>query len=248
MTQARANYGDVIICMPGHTESVTAAGTITCDKAGVTVLGVGTGSLRPTITWTTGTGATITISAANVTFRNMVFNGAGVDAIVAMFTVTGANLWVDECYVVQGDATNQAVLGFSLGTGADGAMFTHNRFQSRTAGATAFIQSVVAIDRLQVVGNVLDGDTTAHIRNTTVAWTNALIDSNLFWCLGSAKLAIVDAAATGFITRNHSMITANIAAGGSVTAAAMLKSLNYTAEAAQIATSTIVDPAATGIA
>lgn len=248
MSQTRAAYGDVIICLPGHAESVIAAGTITCDKSGVTVLGVGNGALRPTITWSTVTGATVTVSAANVTFRNFIFNGAGVDAVAALFTVTGANFTMDQCYMVQGDATNQAVLGVSLGTGADGARITRSRFQSRTAGATAFINTLVAVDRLEVTDCVFDGDTTAHIRNATVACTNALISRNHFYCLGSAKSVIADAAATGFVTDNYSLITANIAAGGSMTAAGMAKAQNYAVESAQVATSAIVDPAATGIA
>src|SRR3990167_10978149 len=48
-----ANNGDLIIVMPGHTETVTAAAGLDLDVAGITLIGVGNGSDRPTINFTT---------------------------------------------------------------------------------------------------------------------------------------------------------------------------------------------------
>ena len=48
-----AAKGDTIILMPGHTEAVIAAGTITLSKSGVRVVSLGTGTARGTITYTT---------------------------------------------------------------------------------------------------------------------------------------------------------------------------------------------------
>jgi hypothetical protein len=151
------------------------------------------------------------------------------------------------CRVVIGGA-NQAVLGVSLGAGSDRAAFIACEFISSAAGSTAAIQGVVANDGLKVRDCLFNGDFTACINNTTVAWTNIFIDRNHFYCLGSAKSIILVATTTGIIRDNVSYITANIAAGGSMTAAGAAKFGNYAVENAQIATSAIVDPAATGIA
>ena len=58
--------GDVIVVMPGHAETISAAGGITADVAGITIIGLGNGGLRPIITFS-GTASTFVISAANVT-------------------------------------------------------------------------------------------------------------------------------------------------------------------------------------
>ena len=64
------NRGDVIYVLPGYTETVTAA--ITINKAGVSIIGLGNGTLRPTITGN-GTIDAVNITADNVTFDNFHF-------------------------------------------------------------------------------------------------------------------------------------------------------------------------------
>ena len=42
-----ANAGDIIVAMPGHVETVIAAAGLDLDVAGICILGLGAGSLRP---------------------------------------------------------------------------------------------------------------------------------------------------------------------------------------------------------
>ena len=79
---------DVIVLMPGHTESVIAAGTVTLSVAGVQVIGLGTGSKRPTFTFSTSTAASILVSGAGVKIANIV-GVAGIDALTQPIDVTG---------------------------------------------------------------------------------------------------------------------------------------------------------------
>lgn len=79
--RCRASKGDVIIVMPGHAETITAAAGIALDVAGVTVWGVGEGSLKPTLTFTTSTAADVNVSAANVWIHNVRFVN-GIDSLV----------------------------------------------------------------------------------------------------------------------------------------------------------------------
>lgn len=64
-----ASRGDVIYVMPGHAETVTAT-SIALDVAGVSIIGLGKGDLRPTLTYSTAA-ATITVSAANCSIVNV---------------------------------------------------------------------------------------------------------------------------------------------------------------------------------
>lgn len=52
--QGTANNGDIIYVMPGHAETLSAAADITIDVDGISILGLGTRSTKPTFTITTG--------------------------------------------------------------------------------------------------------------------------------------------------------------------------------------------------
>jgi len=68
--QCTASNGDVIYLLPGHAENLTAADSIDCDVAGVTIIGLGRGSLIPTFSTTAAAGS-ITVDAGNVTIQNV---------------------------------------------------------------------------------------------------------------------------------------------------------------------------------
>lgn len=93
--QCVANRGDVIVCLPGHSETLAAAAAIDADVAGVTVYGLGRGSARPTFNLT-ATGADVDIDAAGITFHNLLFTG-GIDAIVAALDVNAPDFSLLNC-------------------------------------------------------------------------------------------------------------------------------------------------------
>lgn len=104
-----ASRGDVIYVLPGHTETISNATALALDVAGVTIIGLGEGSLRPTITFDTATTATIPVSAANVTVKNIIFTANFAD-IVSVFTLTTANNFkLEGCYI-KATATNMNFL------------------------------------------------------------------------------------------------------------------------------------------
>lgn len=94
--KCKAGRGDIIMVMPGSTATVSAAGSITADVAGVAIIGLGQGSLAPTISFTTATTASIVVSAANVSFKNIRFSAAFAD-IAEAFTPSAANLLLEDC-------------------------------------------------------------------------------------------------------------------------------------------------------
>jgi hypothetical protein len=129
--QCVANRGDVIFVKPGHAETISSAGAIAADVAGVTIIGLGTGSTRPTLTFDTATTATITVSAANVTFKNIVFTANFAD-IVAPITLTTAKFFtLEDCYV-KATATNMNFLYVvdtnATSNDADGLALINNKW------------------------------------------------------------------------------------------------------------------------
>lgn len=87
-----ASRGDIIMVMPGHIEAVTAS-SITLDVAGVAIIGLGEGDLRPKFNFGATT-STITWSAANCSMKNMVLV-ATIDSVVAGITLSGAGATID---------------------------------------------------------------------------------------------------------------------------------------------------------
>lgn len=104
-----AGRGDIIFVKPGHAETLSAANAILADIAGVAIIGLGTGSLRPTFTLDTATTTTIGVTAANVSFKNCVFSANFAD-IVSFFTTTTAKYFtLEDCYF-KATATNMNAL------------------------------------------------------------------------------------------------------------------------------------------
>jgi len=91
--QCTANRGDIIMILPGHTETYsTATATsddLTLDVAGVAIVGLGSGSLKPTFTFDTANTVTVAVTAANVTIMNCDFVANFLSNAI-MFTLTTA--------------------------------------------------------------------------------------------------------------------------------------------------------------
>lgn len=88
--------GDLLLVKAGHTETLVAAGAITMDVAGVSIIGLGTGNNRPVLTFTPAAASTSNVSwtAANCSFENIVCV-AGLDALTKPFSITGARPYLD---------------------------------------------------------------------------------------------------------------------------------------------------------
>lgn len=126
VNKCTASQGDRIIVMEGHAETLSNATSLNLDVAGIHIIGLGVGSLRPTITLDTATTATIPVSAANITIENIIFTANFAD-IVAFFTLAAAaNFRLINCtfkatatdmnalYVVDTNATSNAADGLAI--------------------------------------------------------------------------------------------------------------------------------------
>jgi hypothetical protein len=218
-----ASRGDIIYVMPGHTESVTSATSLVCDVAGVTIRGLGEGSLRPTITLSSSTAATIPVSAANVTIDNVIIDLTGVDAIVAGITPTAAGFTLSNSLIITASASAQATLGI-LTTAAAGRMrLINNEFLGTTDAGTAAAVRIVGGNEHVVKGNRFYGAYTTSlgaIDNATTACLRVTIADNVIEnaTASSTKAMVFQAGSTGSITGNRMQILSGTAP---ITGAAM---------------------------
>lgn len=84
-----ANQGDTIVLCQNHAETLTAAGSVTADVAGINIIGLGTGDDRPTFTFGTAASASFLVTAANVYITNIV-GVSGIDALTNPFHIQAA--------------------------------------------------------------------------------------------------------------------------------------------------------------
>lgn len=185
-----ASRGDIIMVMPGHVETVTAAAGLALDVAGVAVIGLGQGALRAKVNLTTATTATVAISAASVSMYNILFTG-GIDDIASVIVVSAADVTLKNCEYR--DVTGQAQLAILTTASADRMLiegFVHNG--AAAAGGVSSIALVggdsIVIRDFKIVGNF----STSAIDIKTTATTNLSVHDGYIWTKNSADLCIKD--------------------------------------------------------
>lgn len=168
-----ANRGDMIVVMPGHVETVSAAAGLVLDKAGVLVLGLGSGSKRPQINFTTAVTADMDIDAANITLVNLLFTG-GFDNLTGPIDINAADVSLINCETR--DVTGQAA-NFIITDANANRLYLENWTHrgDAAAGAVSAI-NIIGGDGITISNFWIDGNfSTAAIRNTTTATTNLTI-------------------------------------------------------------------------
>lgn len=178
----KAGRGDIILVMPGYTEAISDAVSITLDVAGIAIVGLGAGSLRPTLTFDTAATANIPITAANVSITN-VLHVANFADVASFYTATGTatptDFTVENCEFRDTSSILNAlaiVTGNATANSLDGFAFLDNRVHSLgTTAATTAVSVLEVADHVQLSGNTLT--------YTVLNDTPALATLSTFACL-----------------------------------------------------------------
>ncbi len=158
--QCTANRGDIIFVKPGHAETIANATTLVLDVAGIAIVGLGRGSNRPTLTFSTATTANIPVTAANICVHNILHKANLLD-IVSAYTATGTNtptdFVVDNCEFRDGSSVLnfiKTVTGNATANSMDGFTYTSNKvFGLATTAASQACIMAAANDRQTYLDN-----------------------------------------------------------------------------------------------
>lgn len=209
--QCVASRGDIIFVMPGHTETISAASGIDQDVAGVAIIGLGNGSLRPTINYT-DTASTWTMAAANCVMQNILHTG-GIDAVVSPIVVSAADCSIDSCELR--DVTGQMTDGILTTADADRLSITNHFHNGAAAAGGDSAIALVGMDNPVIKGFKLIGNfAVGGIDVRTTAAVDVEISDGYIWNKNAADIGIIDTitASTGKIGPNiHVMVTDNAA-------------------------------------
>ena len=216
VSRCTASRGDIVLVMPGYTQTITAAAEIGLDVAGVAVIGLGAGSLRPTITFGTNATADIDVSAANISIQNFIFIANVASCATCFEMVSATDFTVEHCEFRDAAATT----GFinlidtdAVANGNDGLYFCNNRWKSLDdIAATSALDIDEAIDRMVVndnfiVCNQAVNSTPVLVDAATFNLTNVEIARNKVYRLGDAAtggilLETSSTASNGFVYDN----------------------------------------------
>lgn len=199
-----ASRGDTILVVPGHTETIVGAAGVNVNVAGVTIFGLGIGSMNPTFSFTTAVAASFDITAANVFVQNLTFT-CGIDAQTAMVNVTAADVRFAGCVFNTNSATVGAILGILTAATSDRLSVNNCRFLGPAVNAgtttTAQIQYEGAVD-IVIQNSYFTGKMTQAILNTATVLRGLIFNNNFVVATGTKAIAVA-AASTPFISSNN---------------------------------------------
>lgn len=190
-----ASKGDRIYVMPGHAESLTGATSCVADVAGVQIIGLGTGALRPKLTYTTAAAATLSVTAANVHIEDIQFYS---------------------------DYTGGITAGVTVGASADGFRMKNCRFEE-AANTKEFLITVsvaaachdVIIDGFDFFG-VTGGSDTQCIKFAGASNFSVVRDFRIYGDFSGAPIDGLTAASTYMTIEKGTIINDDTTAGLSV--------------------------------
>ena len=210
VNKCTASNGDKIIVAPYHAENLAADSAVDVDVAGVEVIGLRSGQLRPTLTNTAEAGD-FKLAAAGCSVRGIRFSG-GIDVGTGIIEVSADDCSIIDCEYVDtvGEATDVI-----MGVAASHLLI--DGFEFRGAAA-AGANSAIALNacpyfhlkNFSIYGNFAVG----AVDFRTAASTLVKIHSGKIWTANAADLAIMDTitGSTGFIGPDLQIMLADNAA------------------------------------
>lgn len=172
-----ANQGDKIYVAAGHNEAVIAAGTLTFDVAGISVVFLGEGTSKAKITFSTVVTASVVISANNITLVNPKFV-ADIDALTGPIRITGT-----DCTIIDGewyDAAAKAATDCIVATTAASRLTINGwKFYASTTGTQKQSNIKITATDSTILTNIdIAGDfATGNINNATTECTNLRLEN-----------------------------------------------------------------------
>ncbi len=212
-----AGRGDIIMVAPGHTETITAAGTITLDVNGVCIFGLGVGAQRPTITYTTANTASLSWTADGCTIKNVNFVGNFLSIAAAILNSGGRDWTVESCDFSDTDATHGLLscVTTTVSTNSDNGWFCNNtRSSDATTTPGTALKVANTTNRLTVKDNVLwhsvaEENVAIVLSHGALVVNELLMEGNRCYSINTAQTTagfLVSTSATtgsGIIANNH---------------------------------------------
>lgn len=223
-----ANKGDIIYVMPGHAETISAAAGIDLDVAGISVIGLGRGTLQPKVTLDTATTTDIDVDAANILIENIHFTANFAD-IVAGIDVNAQFCTIRNCRFAE-TATDMNALIWVLGgstTTSSGLVVENCRVHASDAANTHFV-SLPGTDSGNIIrNNYIYGDFGTAAIGAAGNVVNLQVHQNTIYNAATDNDSCINVATAGTGYISYNMVTSGAAQANGITAPGCGKANNH---------------------
>lgn len=212
-----ASAGDTILLLPGHSETVTSA--ITVNKARLSIMGLGNGMSRPSITGN-GTIDAITVTAANVLIENLQFPAPGTDDQTADINVAAAGCTIRNTLHIGSTTSKNKTDIITVASGGDDLLVENTRVYNTVVDCVSWLSLEAAVARAVIRNNVVQGQFSTGVLMDEATATLATIQRNILknTKAATAVVTFTTGNTTGVMSENfcsgrHTTIASNIVAG-----------------------------------
>lgn len=214
LASVTASRGDTIVVCPYHTETITGAGGITLDKAGVEIIGVGRYDARPTFLMDAAATVSMLVTAADMRLANCKFLAGHAD-INYFADVAAKGFKLESCFIGQNAADENFIDAINVGTAnndSDGLELVGNEIVMGDAADVGGITIAKNQNDVKIIGNRIIGDFDASpyapiYAPSTEIMLNILVAHNLVHNQhndnAAVGISIANTASTGWIIYNH---------------------------------------------
>jgi len=214
---ATASQGDIVVVLPGHSETLTAV--LTLSKAGVKYIGLGEGLLRPTLT-INGAIDGVNITGANITFENFQFPAPGTDDQTADINVTGAGVTIRNTYHIGSTTSKNKTDIITVASGANDLLVEGVVCYNTVVDCVSWLSLEAAVARATIRNCTVQGQFSTAVLMDEATATLVTIEDNLFknTKAATAVVTFTTGNSTGVMRRNdcsgrHTTIASNIVPG-----------------------------------
>ena len=197
-----AGRGDVILCMPNHAETISAATSMVIDVAGVSVIGLGSGGNRPVFTYS-ATAGTIELDADNTRLSNVILRSS-ISAVVKGINVDAENVRIDNIRMDWEETGDDFVTMIDIDA-VNGTVIENCQLIAEDAAGCSEAIRLDDCDHVVIRKNHIYGDfTDSAIVGEGAAGANLLIEGNTIYNSDTTAGYVIDlnVTFTGIISKN----------------------------------------------
>lgn len=212
-----ASRGDVIFVDQQYTETRTTA--ITVNKAGVSIIGMGAGMLRPTITGN-GTIDVFDVTSANVTIANFIFPAPSTDDQTSDINVAAAGCSILNTYHIGSTTAKNKTDIITVASGGDDLLVEGVRAYNTVVDCVSWLSLEAAVARPVIRDCVVMGQFSTGVLMDEATATLCSVQRNIFknTKAATAVVTFTTGNSTGVMSDNrcsgrHTTIASNIVPG-----------------------------------
>lgn len=185
-----ANQGDIIYVLPGHVETISTATGLVVDVAGISIIGLGNGNLRPTLTLS-ASASTVSITAASVKFENFKLISSFTNGVAVGITLAATALACQLKDIEMQETTNakEWLIGISVAAACHGVIIDGFKYFGIAGGSTTQVIKFAGASNYSIVKNFL-----IYV-DASGAVIDALTAASLFMTIGNGVIHNLDTGA-----------------------------------------------------